>query len=215
MQDPKKTIYARKAETVIKALARQNIEAQYYDTKEQAIAAICKMIPAGKTVGLGGSTTVVESGLADALRELDINLLDRYKAGVTSQQQFDMRIQGLTSHVFIASSNAITMDGKIVNEDGLGNRVASMIFGPEKVILMVGCNKIVPTMDDAISRIKNVCAPFNSIRFNVDTPCSRLGFCDADNCTPPKRICSQIAIIESNAIAGRMNIIFVGEDLGY
>lgn len=215
MPDPKKTIYERKAATVIQAMARQNIEARYFSSREEAIAAICKMIPKGATVGLGGSTTIVESGLVDALRGLDINLLDRYREGVTSQQQFDMRIQGLTSDVFIASSNAVTMDGKLVNEDGLGNRVASMIFGPEKVILMVGCNKIVRTLDEAISRIKNICAPFNSIRFNVDTPCGRLGFCDPDNCTPPKRICSQIAIIESNAMAGRLNVIFVGEDLGF
>ena len=215
MHDPRRTIYARKAETVIKALARRNMDAQYHDTKEEAVAAVCRMIPKGSTVGLGGSTTVVESGLVDALRELDINLLDRYRDGVTSQQQYDMRIQGLTSHVFIASSNAVTMDGRLVNEDGLGNRVASMIFGPEKVILLVGGNKIVRHVDEAVSRIKNICAPFNSIRFNVDTPCSRLGFCDEENCTPPKRICSQIAIIESNAIAGRMNIVFAGEDLGF
>ena len=215
MTDPRKTIYERKAATVIKALAEQNIDAAYYDNARDAIAAICKMIPPGATVGLGGSTTVVESGLVDALRGLDINLLDRYRDGVTSQQQFDMRIQGLTSNVFIASCNAVTMDGKLVNEDGLGNRVACMIFGPEKVILMVGCNKIVRTVDEGIARIKNICAPLNSIRFNVDTPCSRLGFCDDSACRPPKRICSQIGIIESNAIAGRMNIVFVGEDLGF
>ena len=215
MSDPKMIIYERKARTVIEAMAARNIEACYHAKIEDAVAAVCKMIPKGAVVGLGGSVTVVDSGLVDALRGLDIELLDRYKDGVTSQEMYDMRLRGLTADVFIASSNAVTRDGVIVNEDGLGNRVASMIFGPEKVILLVGANKIVPTLDDAITRIKNTAAPQNSIRFNVDTPCGRTGFCDEAACRPPTRICSQIAIIESNAIAGRMNVVFTGEDLGF
>lgn len=214
MSDPKTIIYERKARTVIEAMASRNIEARYCATHQEAIAAICKMVPGGACVGLGGSTTIVETGLVDALRGLDIDLLDRYRDGLTSAQIYDMRIRGLTSDVFIASANAVTMDGRIVNQDGLGNRVASMIFGPKKVVLMVGANKIVRTLDEAISRIKNTAAPMNSIRFNVDTPCGRTGFCD-DACRPPTRICSQLAVIESNAEAGRMNVVFVGEELGY
>ena len=215
MSDPKTIIFERKARTVIDAMAGRNIEARYCATHQEAVTAVCKHVPHGATVGLGGSTTIVETGLVDALRGLDINLLDRYKDGLTSAQIYDMRIRGLTSDVFIASANAVTMDGRIVNEDGLGNRVASMIFGPKKVVLMVGANKIVRTLDEAISRIKNTAAPMNSIRFNVDTPCGRTGFCDDDACRPPTRICSQLVVIESNAEAGRMNVVFVGEELGY
>ena len=173
------------------------------------------MVPDGSLVGLGGSVTLVESGLMDALRARNLRLLDRYQDGLTSQQIYDMRIQGLTSDVFLASANAVTRDGRIVNQDGLGNRVASMVFGPKKVILLAGATKIVPSLEDAISRIKNVAAPFNSIRFHADTICSRTGFCDDANCHPPARICSQLVIIENNAIPGRMNVVFVGEDLGY
>lgn len=215
MSDPKKTVYERKSRTVIDAMAARNIDAKYYDERVAAIEAICRMIPAGSVVGLGGSVTIVETGLVDALRRMDIDLLDRYRDGLSSQEIYDMRIKCLTSDVFIASANAITKDGRIVCEDGLGNRVASIIFGPKKVILMAGANKIVPTLDEAVSRIKNVAAPFNSIRFNADTPCGRTGFCDDANCHPPTRICSQLVVIESNPAAGRLNVALVGEELGF
>lgn len=215
MADPKKEIYKRQAQEVIKNLRRRNIEGIYCKDKYGAITTICKMIPKGAVVGLGGSTTIVESGLVDALRTLDAELLDRYREGIPSAEIYEMRKRGLTADVFIASSNAITHDGKLVNEDGLGNRVSSIIFGPEKVILMVGMNKLVPTVEDGIKRIKTIAAPLNSIRFGVDTPCSHTGICDEENCLPPTRICNQLTIIEANAVAERISVILVGEDMGY
>ena len=214
-QDPKKTIYAKQAETVIKNMSRRNIGAVYCDTAAEAIEKIKAIIPKGAMVGLGGSTTIVETGLVDALREMDINLLDRYKEDVSSAEVFEMRKKGLQSDVFIASANAITRDGKIVCEDGMGNRVAAIIFGPEKVILMVGMNKLVNSVEEGVKRIRNVAAPWNSIRFGVDTPCSRTGFCDEENCFPPKRICGQLVVIEANAAPERYNVVLVGEDLGF
>lgn len=215
MSDPQSTIYKKQAGIIIDNMARRNINGFYCENKKDAIEKICSMIPKKSVVGMGGSTTVVESGLVDALRGMDIELLDRYKEGLTTTQIFEMRKKGLSSDVFIASSNAVTFDGCLVNQDGLGNRVSSMIFGPEKVILMVGMNKVVPTVEDGVSRIKNVVAPRNSIRFGVDTPCSRTGMCDDANCFPPKRICSQLVVIESNAEPERMNVVLVGENLGY
>jgi len=215
MPEPQEVIFERQAAHVIENMARRNIEGFYFPETGDAISKICSMIPKGSMVGLGGSTTIVETGLVDALREMDINLLDRYRDGVSSGETYRMRLDGLRSDVFIASANAITRGGKIVCEDGLGNRVASMIFGPEKVILMVGMNKLVNTVDEGIKRIKNVAAPLNSIRFKVDTPCGRTGFCDEENCFPPTRICSQLVVIESNAVADRLTVVLVGQRLGF
>lgn len=215
MSDPQSVIFKKQAEVIIDNMARRNINGYYCEDRKSAIEKICSMIPKKSLVGLGGSTTIVETGLVDALREMDIELLDRYQQGLTSAEIFNMRKKCLSSDVFVASCNAITFDGRLVNQDGLGNRVASMIFGPEKVILMVGMNKIVPTVEDGVSRIKNVVAPRNSIRFGVDTPCSRTGMCDDENCFPPKRICSQLVVIEANAEPERMNVVLVGENLGY
>jgi hypothetical protein len=187
----------------------------YFDCRRDAVDAICKMIPDGALVGLGGSETILETGLVEALRRMNIRLLDRYKDGVTKDEVKAMRREGLLSDVYIASSNAITLDGKIVNQDGIGNRVAAMIYGPHKVILMVGMNKVVKTVEDAIARIKTVAGPMDSIRVSVDTPCSKSGICNEQHCLPPHRICSQLVIIESSMTPARITVVLVGEDLGY
>ena len=215
MPDPRHSIYEIKCASTIKALSERNIGGEFHKTKEAAVEAICGMIPKGAVVGMGGSVTIVESGLVDALRKLDIALLDRYAEGVTGEQVCEMRAQGLTSDVFIASANAVTADGKIINMDGYGNRVSAMIFGPRKVILMAGANKVVANLDEGIARIRNVAAPMNSVRFNVDTPCARSGFCDEKNCRPPNRICGQLTVIECSPVEGRITVVFAGEELGF
>lgn len=213
--NPKETIYKNQAEQIIKNLKRRNMTGIYCEKSEIAVREICAKIPDGALVGLGGSETIIESGLVDALRKMNIRLLDRYKDGVTRDEVNEMRRTGLLSDVFIASSNAITADGKLVNQDGIGNRVACMIFGPKRVILMVGMNKVVSTVEDAVARIKTTAAPLDSIRVNVETPCSRFGFCKDPHCTPPNRICSQLVVIESSMSPDRITVVLVGEELGY
>jgi len=207
--------YKNQAEQIIKNLKKRNMNGHYCETSQEAVKAICRMIPEDALVGLGGSMTIIETGLVDDLRKMNIRLLDRYREDVTPEQVNDMRMEGLHSDIYIASSNAITSDGKLVNEDGVGNRVAAMIYGPEKVILMVGMNKAVNTLEDAITRIKNTAAPINAVRVQKDTPCSKLGFCNDPHCHPPHRICSQLVIIESNPEPDRITVILVGEELGY
>jgi len=213
--DPRKTTYKNQAEQIIKSLKKRNMNGFYFDNNRDAINAICGMIPEDALVGLGGSETIIESGLIDALRNMNIRLLDRYKEDVTPEQVSEMRQEGLLSDVYITSSNAITSDGKIVNMDGTGNRVAAMIYGPKKVIFMVGMNKAVISLEDAITRIKTIAGPMNSIRVNMNTPCSKLGFCADPHCHPPNRICSQLVILEANLIPDRINVVLVGEELGY
>ncbi|MFC2166042.1 lactate utilization protein [Acidobacteriota bacterium] len=213
--DPRKTTYKNQAEQIIKNLKKRNMNGFYFESSQEAVEAICGMIPEDALVGLGGSETIMESGLIDALRKMNIRLLDRYKEGVTPERVAEMRQEGLLSDIYITSSNAISSDGKIVNMDGTGNRVAAMIFGPKKVIFMVGMNKAVISLEDAITRIKTIAGPMNSIRVNMNTPCSKLGFCADPHCHPPNRICSQLVILEANLIPDRINVVLVGEELGY
>ncbi len=207
--------HRKRAGRVIENMKRRNIDGAYFPDRRGAISHICGLIPAGATVGLGGSVTIVESGLVDALRGLDAKLLDRYKDGVSPEEVFEMRRRGMTADVFIASCNAISYDGRLVNQDGLGNRVGGIIFGPEKVILMAGMNKLVPTVEDGARRIKEYVAPLNSVRFGADTPCARTGFCDDEACFPPSRICNQLTVIEASAAPGRITVVLVGEELGF
>jgi hypothetical protein len=212
---PKEIIYHKKADVVIANLRKRNINASYHCTAAEAVVEICRLTPPQATVALGGSVSVMQSGLLVALRSMNIELLDRYSPGISSEEVERLMLRGLTADVLVTSCNAITADGKLVNEDGRGNRVAGLIFGPKKVILLVGINKIVPSLADGLTRIKDVAAPLNCIRLGYDTPCTHTGFCDDDNCHPPARACSQITIIESNRVKDRLNVFLVGEELGY
>lgn len=212
---PRKIIFQKQAERAITNFQKHSINAMYCETKENAVTHITQMIPNDSLVAFGGSVTIIQSGLLDALRTMSIKLLDRYRDDVTDEEIDEMRRQGMHADILIASSNAITTDGKIVCEDGLGNRVAGIIYGPPKVILIVGINKLVPSVEAAVARIKNIAAPLNSVRLAKDTPCARTGFCDDANCFQPERICGQLVIIESSSEKNRITVVLVGEELGF
>ncbi len=211
----KKTCQRLQAEQLIKNFKKRGIDSIYYETSARAVEEICRMIPAGSLVGLGGSETILESGLVAALRRMDIRLLDRYKEGVSKEEVNEMRRGGLAADTYICSSNAVTADGKLVNMDGTGNRVAAMIYGPAKVIVMAGMNKVAPDLDAAIARVRNSAAPANSLRVGIETPCSKTGFCQDPHCHPPHRICCQLLVTEASMTPGRVTVVLVGETLGY
>ena len=204
-----------RAKKIIHNLEKRCMRGFYFENPSEAVQEICKMINEGDSVGLGGSETIIETGLIIELRKLKINLLDRYKEGVTKAEVDEMRRKGLLSDVFIASTNAITLDGKLVNEDGIGNRVACMIYGPQKVIIIAGINKVVSTVDDAIRRIKSKAAPLDALRVDIETSCYHTGVCNDPHCFPPKRICSHLVVIESSMIRDRINVFLIGKQLGY
>lgn len=214
-KDHLKECWRLQAEQVIKNLKKRGIEGIYCDSSSQAVTEICRMVPAGSLVGLGGSETIIEAGLVDALRGMDIRLLDRYKEGVSKEEVNEIRRMGLAADIYICSSNAVSADGKLVNMDGTGNRVAAMIFGPAKVIVMAGMNKVSPSLDAAIARVRNTAAPANSLRVGVETPCSKTGFCQDPHCHPPHRICCQLVVTEASMTPGRVTVVLVGETLGY
>jgi hypothetical protein len=213
--DHKKACVKLQAEQVIKNFKKRGINGIYCESAAPAIQEICGMIPAGSLVGLGGSETILESGLVDTLRKMDIRLLDRYKKDVSKKEVDEMRRQGFSADIYICSSNAITADGKLVNMDGTGNRVAAMIFGPKKVIIMAGMNKVAANLEAAIARVKNTAAPANSLRVGLETPCSKTGFCQDPHCHPPRRICCQLVITEASMTPDRVTVVLVGEALGY
>jgi len=213
--DYKKACHKLQAEQVIKNFKKRGLDGIYCESSDEAVKTICRMVPAGSLVGLGGSETIIESGLVDALRRMDIRLLDRYKEGVSKEEVNEMSRRGLAADIFICSSNAITADGKLVNIDGTGNRVAAMIFGPAQVIVMAGMNKVAPDLAAAIARVRNSAAPANSLRVGVETPCSKTGFCQDPHCHPPHRICCQLVVTEASMTPGRVTVVLVGETLGY
>jgi hypothetical protein len=199
---------------IISHLEKRRMEGSYAPTADQAREEILTMITKGTRVFRCGSMTASGMGLWEAIAQLPgVELIDPYQPGISKEEGLERRRRGMTADVMIASVNAITLDGKLVNLDGTGNRVASMAFGPKKVILVVGMNKVAPDLDSAIARVKRYAAPVNAIRLGIPTPCVETGLC-AD-CRSPQRICNIWSIIEGHMVKDRIHVKLVGEILGY
>jgi hypothetical protein len=205
---------AKVARKIIKNLEKRRMAGSYTAGTDQALGEVVEMIPPGATVFRCGSMTAVGMGLWEAIAALpEVDLIDPYRPELSPAEGLELRRRGLTADVMIASTNAITLDGKLVNLDGMGNRVAAMAFGPKKVILVVGMNKVAPDLESAVARVKHYAAPVNAIRFGIKTPCVETGLC-AD-CKSPQRICNMWSTIEGHMIKDRIHVKLVGENLGY
>lgn len=201
------------AENVIGALKRNGFSAYFAKNREEAINKVLELIPEGAKVGMGGSTTLAELNLAEILTKKGHKVVRHDIPGLSQEEQLQIRREELLTDVFLASANAITLDGKIVNVDGVGNRVAAMAFGPKKVILIAGINKVVKDVESAIWRVKNVVAPMNAKRLNRRVPCVEGGLCT--DCNEPDRICRVMLILEKRPSFTDYHIILVGEELGF
>ena len=198
---------------VVEKLKAHDFEALYVKTKEEAVKEIRKYIIPDMKIGVGGSVTIRELGILDEFRARGNVIYDHWIPGLSKEESLRFRKSQMTSDLFLSSVNAITMNGELVNIDGVGNRVNGTIFGPGKVVLVAGYNKIVEDVQEAIKRTKNVAAPINAKRLNIDVPCAKLGKCV--DCNSPQRICRVVVIHERKPMLTDMLIILVGEELGY
>ena len=197
------------AQKVMKGLESRNMTAYYAANAEEALAQALEIIPEGSTIGMGGCMSAIEIGLVDALKAGEYNFIDRDKAP-------DPRAAMLAAYdadVFLASANAITEDGIIVNIDGNSNRVSAIAQGPRKVVFIVGMNKVCDDVDGAMKRARNVAAPTNAQRFGLSTPCAKTGSCF--NCKSPDTICCQFLITRFSRHEGRIHVILVNDSLGF
>jgi len=182
------------------------------DTAEEAAALLWPLIPEGSTVGLGGSTTLADMGVPDTLRAGNWKLIDRYRTASWEEQMSRYR-EALDADVFVTGTNAITRAGQLVDMDSSGNRVAATIFGPRKVIVVAGANKVVENLDAAFARIREI-APLNCRRLGHKTPCAETGRCS--DCMIPGRMCNYIGVVNHGMKeSGRFHIILVAESLGF
>ena len=202
------------AAKIIKNLEKRRMAGSYAADAAQAKAEIVDMIPQGAVVFRCGSMTAVGIGLWEAIAALpEVKLIDPYRPELSPKEGLELRRRGLTADVMIASTNAITLDGRLVNLDGMGNRVAAMAFGPTKVILAVGMNKVAPDLETAVARVKHFASPINNIRLKQNNPCVETGLCS--DCRSPNRICNMWSTIEGHMIKDRIHVKLIGDNLGY
>ena len=187
------------ATKVIKGIESRNMTGYYAASKEEALARALELIDEGSVVTMGGAMSAHEIGLVEALKNGNYTFEDHGKA-------YD-------ADVFIASANAITEDGVIVNIDGNSNRVSAIAYGPKKVVFIVGMNKVCDDLDGAMKRARNVAAPINAQRFGLSTPCAKTGSCF--DCKSPDTICCQFLITRFSRHEGRIHIILVNDTLGF
>lgn len=200
-------------ERVVEKLRKNGFQAVYCNNKEEALPVILEKIPAGSRVGIGGSATVRGVGVLDQLRAQQFVLYDHNAPGLTLEEKTKTRYQQQTADVFLTSSNAITLKGELVNRDGLGNRVSAMIFGPKRVVVVAGINKVVKDYEEADSRIKLWSAPLNVKRHEYKNPCIKTGVCM--DCQEKTRICNITTILHKCPGLTEIHVVLIGEQLGF
>jgi hypothetical protein len=207
-----KWYHEKQVERTLKALKKNNFDAQFVPTAAAALQEVFKMIPEGAKVGLGGSVTLSQIGFFDEAKKRSVTIMNPPIPGLSVEEAVRMRREALLCDVFLSSSNAVTEDGKLYNIDGTGNRVAAMMFGPKKVVLVCGINKLVKDVDQAHKKVKEWVAPMNVKRLALKTPCAETGEC-AD-CGSPQRICNVYVTMAKKPSRTDITVMIVGEPLG-
>lgn len=209
----KKEAYKIQADGIISKFALRGIKGYYCEDSDSAKELALSLMEDGASVAWGGSQSIKEIGLLDALKESDkYEVIDRADY-ITDEQKRELKGKIAMCDYFLMSSNAITLDGELVNIDGAGSRLSYFIYGPENVIIIAGMNKIATNVEEAINRVHNVASPPNVLRLNCNTPCAKTGRC-AD-CLSEESICCQVVVTRRSRIIDRIKVILVGEELGY
>lgn len=202
----------KQVERTIEALGNNRIPAVFFPTREQAKEAIMEMIPPDSSVGIGGSVTLGQLGVFEELKKRPCTVFNPFGSKLTDEEKMDMRRKALVSDVFLVSTNAVTEEGQLFNIDATGNRVGAMFFGPKKVIVVAGTNKIVKDLDEAILKVQETTAPINAKRLNANAPCVHTGQCE--DCKSPGRICNIWVAIQKKPRLTDLHVVLVGERLG-
>lgn len=208
----KQQAYVKMAAGMIENFKKRGFDGYYCNSKEEALEKALEIIEKGSTIAWGGSESIKEIGLLEALKNGEYTLYDRATAK-TKEEQKEMYLKHMSSDYFLMSSNAVTLDGELVNIDGNGNRVACLIHGPENIVMVVGMNKVATDVDSAIARVRNMAAPPNGVRLGLTTPCANTGKCG--NCLSQDCMCCHTVITRKCRVINRIKIILVGEELGF
>lgn len=220
-----KAVVEKRIQRTMESLQKNNMQAYYAATKEDTVAQVAGLLKPDDVISFGGSMSLRECGVMELLRSGSYpKLMDRDQKGLTREQVQEIYRKSFFADVYLMSSNAVTESGVLYNVDGNGNRVAALTFGPKSVIVVMGYNKIVKDLDEAVRRVKTVSAPANAVRLNCETYCRHTGVCVslskehpemADGCRNSDRVCATYVVSGQQRVKDRIKVILVGEELGY
>lgn len=209
---PIQQYYETVAATIIKGLEKRNMEGYYFATSKEAVDYIMSIIPEGSSVSWGGSATLAETGMMEALNASSLTKIDRSSAR-SPEEKKALERQAFCADYYFMSTNAITSDGELVNIDGNGNRAGALVYGPDHVMILAGMNKVAADTEAAVKRVHTTAAPMNTKRLNLSTPCSMTGVCK--DCLSPDCVCAHTVITRYNRLKGRIKVFLIGETLGF
>lgn len=224
MNEHVKAIVDMRINRTAESLRKNNMEVICVESKDDVVPVVKGLLSEGDTVAAGGSVSLTESGVMELLRSGKYNFLDRYKSGLTREEIDNIFRQSFFADAYLCSSNAVTENGELYNVDGNSNRVAAICYGPKNVIMVVGYNKIVKSIDEAVKRVKTTAAPANCVRLKSETYCKEKGECMSfltdgsymtSGCNSPGRICCNYVVSAYQRVKGRIKVILVAEELGY
>jgi len=202
----------KQAERTIQALKKNNFEGLYVSDSKAALEEVMKRIPDGASVGIGGSITLVQIGLTEALGKRKIQFIWPQQQAKSDEERLELFRKCFSTDVFLSSTNAVTEDGRLYNVDATGNRAGAMFIGPKKTIIVCGVNKIVKDPEAAEKRVREWTAPQNAKRLGKKTPCVETGVCS--DCSSPDRICNIYVSLAKKPVRTEVIVILVGENLG-
>ncbi len=195
------------------ALKKNGFDAEYVADGKAALERLASFVKPGMSVGFGGSMSLKAIGAGEKVAALGARVLDHNAPGLAADEKLGILRAQLTCDLFLSSSNAVTLEGEILNVDGNGNRVAALTFGPKKTVVVVGANKIVRDLDEAFARVETYASPMNNKRLDRPNPCVKTGTCE--DCHGATRICRVYQILARKPSLSDFTVIVVGESLGF
>ena len=213
MNQYQKWLWERLAEKTVENLKKHGFDAHFVQSSQEAKDLILGLVEKFDSFGFGGSDTTRSLGLVEALREKNKTIYDHWQQGLSRERDLELRLQQGRADCFLCSANAIAATGEVVNVDGFGNRTNAMTFGPKKVVVVAGMNKVRPDLHSALARVKEIAAPMRAKSLGMKTPCAETGFCQ--DCNSPQRICRVTTILHRKPVMTDITVVLVNEELGF
>jgi L-lactate utilization protein LutB len=206
-------LWGKTAERCVKNLKKNGFDAHFFENAEEAKDRILEIVSDYKTFGFGGSDTTRSIGVKEQLEARGKTIYDHWQKGLSREEDLAIRLNQVRSECFFCSANAISATGEIVNVDGIGNRTNGMTFGPAKVVIVAGMNKVTPDLDSALRRVREIAAPMRAKSLGMQTPCAETGICS--DCNAPQRICRITTILHRKPMLTDVKVVLINQSLGF